>query len=188
MGRSQVQRNKAHGRPGTKGRGAGRGRGGPQKSTRGKHQDLSKLGDNSYRFENTSKENTTEDFVDSYDGLLDAINISSGFIEHDEFFEESPVGQGESDYLSIDVAALAKCLEQLPIAERLNIPQHVGEHLEEMYGGVRKKTLGEMREDAKSSMADGNTKAVAKVTSDETKAAVAGDEDDLEAWLDDMIA
>ena len=187
MGRSQVQRNKAHGRPGTKGRGAGRGRGDSDKTTRGKRQDLSKLGDNSYRFENRSTEHATEELVDGYDGLLDAINFS-GYIEHDEFLEESPVGEGESDYLSIDVAALAKCLEQLPIAERLNMPQHVGEHLEEMYGGVRKKTLGEMREDAKVRAADGKTKAGAKATPHETKAAAAGDEDDLEAWLDDMIA
>jgi hypothetical protein len=180
MGRSQVQRNKTHGRPGQAGR--GRGIGGAGRGSRtGKRQDLSKLGDNSYRFENKSV-----DVGDDYDGLLDAIHIS-GYVEPDDLFDETTHDQSADDYLSIDVAAMAKCLEQLPIAERLNLPGHVGKHLEEMYGGVRKKTLAELREDDKVQV-DCEKKSSAAQTNNSAKANGSADEEDLEAWLDDMIS
>jgi len=188
MGRSQVQRNKTHGRPG-QGRGSGRGgssRGGPGRGTR--KQDLSKLGDNSHRFENRSPDLNTSD---EYDGLLDDINFS-GYIEPDDLFGDmgTPRDFKVDDSLSIDVASLARCLEQLPIAERLNLPEHVGKHLEDMYGGVRKKTLAELREEAKFQVADEiSERSATKQQQDSTReGSCTADEDDLEAWLDDMIS
>jgi hypothetical protein len=190
MGRSQVQRNKTHGRPGQTGRGRGSsGRGGPDRSSR-KRQDLSKLGDNSYRFENNKSTNNFSD-ADDYDGLLDAIHLSS-YVEPDDFLDDSG-NEHQQDYLSIDVAGMAKCLERLPMAARLNIPLHVGRHLEEMYGGVRKKTLAELREDSmvqsavvgevkgSGGQSNGTCSSAKEVNADK-------DEDDLEAWLDDMIS
>lgn len=185
MGRSQVQRNKTHGRPG-QGRG---GRGGPGRGDKisRKRQDLSKLGDNSYRFENTS---AATDAIDEYDGLLDAIHLSS-YVEPDNILDES---YEQHDYLSIDLAGMAKCLEQLPIADRLKLPQHVGRHLEEMYGGVRKKTLAELREDAlvQADVETNNDEVSGEPSKDAAEVSTSGDdkkdEDDLEAWLDDMIS
>ena len=190
MGRSQVQRNKTHGRPG---QGRGSGRGGPGRGGSGKgarKRDLSKLGDNSHRFQNTSPDLNTSS---EYDGLLDDINFS-GYIEPDDLFGDvdTPRDLVVEDYLSVDVAGLAQCLERLPIADRLNLPEHVGKHLEDTYGGVRKKTLAELREEAKVQVADeisertGTTQHQQGATKVEGSCTV--DEDDLEAWLDDMIS
>ncbi|KAL7502562.1 hypothetical protein ACHAXN_000502 [Cyclotella atomus] len=182
MGRSQVQWNKTHGRPGQTGR--GRGPAGRDDRSSRKRQDLSKLGDNSYRFEN--KPTNALDAADDYDGLLDAIHLSS-YIEPDDLLDDS-VKEQRQDYLSIDVADMAKCFDHLPMAARLNIPLHVGRHLEELYGGIRKKTLAELREDAMvKSVAVGEVKVLG-ASSSAKEANADKDEDDLEAWLDDIIS
>ena len=184
MGRSQVLRNKIHGRPGQTGRGRGAGRGRGEAKRR---QDLSKLGDNAHRFEKQSFQ-----VDDHYDGLLDEIHLADIIVESDDLFCDSKRDvEGTDDYLSIDVAGLAKCLEQLPIAERLNLPQHVGKHLEEMYGGGRKKTLAELREDANVQhhhVQNMQPEKSSESTTIETAKSDAAHEDDLEAWLDDMIS
>jgi len=68
--------------------------------------------------------------------------------------------EAAEDWMSIDIKALDKCLKQIPIHERLKLPYHIGMHLENMYGldtgvgGGRKKTLAELREEAKCVIVD----------------------------------
>jgi hypothetical protein len=203
MGRSQVQRNKIHGRPGQKGRGRGASRDSGSAGRR-RGTDTSKLGDNSFRFaERTVHHN-------DFDGLLDEINYSEHAtleVEDDDIFDSRDTHNDDSEsYLLVDIAGLARCLEQLPIAERLNIPVHVGQHLEERYGGPRKKMLAELREEAKVQSVSGTVagevsdnssslseKVPAQHTEEQTQTneatyAVDDNEEDLEAWLDDMIS
>ena len=63
-------------------------------------------------------------------------------------------GEDLADWMRIDLAALDACLRRLPMHERLRLPRHVGEHLErtygvDPYGGGRKKTLAELREESR---------------------------------------
>jgi hypothetical protein len=212
MGRSQVQRNKTHGRPG-QGRGRGRGGSAGRDRQRQGSGDVTKLGDNSFRYDNSTVVGSKYQ-DDDYDGLLDAINdlgdysaleygIDGG--DQDDLFgmttnNEDTAKWNSNDYLYIDIAGLSKCLEQLPIHERLDLPMHVGKHLEDMYGGVRKKTLAELREDANvTSVAIETSIALAvddlnstRVTENHTETqkneGAHDDEEDLEAWLDNMIS
>ncbi|KAL3795143.1 hypothetical protein HJC23_007371 [Cyclotella cryptica] len=212
MGRSQVQRNKTHGRPGQ-----GRGRGG-RDSGRGRHKqgsdNVTKLCDNSFRYDNRTV--TSDNYQDiDYDGLLDDINFSGdytsleyridgGDVEDDLFGittnNDDTAKDNSHDYLHIDVTGLSKCLEQLPIHERLDLPMHLGKHLEDIYGDVPKKTLAELREDAKitsvsieTSIAlavdDLNSGSVTQNGSEtQRKVGADDDEEDLEAWLDNIIS
>lgn len=117
------------------------------------------------------------------------------------------------DWMKIDIKALDTCLKQIPIHERLKLPRHIGKHLEERYGvdgdggKGRTKTLAELREESKCIIAesdeplldDASKKDEVEVGNDSAKVQLentnntedggADDEDeDLEAWLDDMIA
>lgn len=175
---------------------------------------MTKLGDNSFRYDNiTVAGNTYQD--GDYDGLLDAISVLgdysaleyglggkdfqddfSGIMTHNEDTAED----NANDYLYIDIAGLSKCLEQLPIYERLDLPMHVGKHLEDMYGGARKKTLAELREDAKVTSVSTETSIALEINDlnsgsitenhAETKRneGAHDDEEDLEAWLDNVIS
>ncbi len=273
MGRSQVIRNRTHGRPGQQGRGRGSaGRGGSAGGRGGRSSrhinnkgggDPSRLGDNSFRYRSSNADADGSDRGDgNYDGLLDDINfnLSSGGYgdyygssHYDAINEEEELADATisalfnsslhrsnntqlsnsttsntensintilegstEDYLSIDISSLSKCLQQLPIHTMLNVPWHVGRHLEEMYGqssgSGRKKTLAELREDARCTvgeidagvgkggessadvMKEANAKSSSQSTSIErdsnTDKGGGGDEEDeedLEAWLDDMI-
>ena len=245
MGRSQVKRNQSARGRGRGGRGGGAGGGGRGGREGGRRQhkagvDISKLGDNSFRY-TTNKTSSTSGGGDAYDGLLDDINFISsdgGFGEYygDSHFTTYNDGEDElssataalalsnnksnqqhqnEDWMTIDINALDKCLKQIPIHERLKIPRHIGKHLEDRYdidggGGGRKKTLAELREEAKciSAVQDEQLDAVLEkkksaqveksiVEKEDSKAkrkedASAGDvgdeeEEDLDAWLDDMI-
>ncbi len=111
----------------------------------------------------------------------------------------------------MDVQALTACLKQLPLHERLDVPYHVGKHIESRYGADNiggKKTLAELREESKCIILGNETvdekqnSSEAKVNSEaheddnqnssdtkEDKGDDDGDdEDDLDAWLDDMIS
>ena len=123
---------------------------------------------------------------------------------------------GAEDWMSIDVKALDKCLKRIPIHERLKLPRHIGRHLEDTYGAEgkeggahRKKTLAELREESKC-IASGNyddgsesesgrergqpeekgdaLKPQPPEGTDELAADNDDEGDDLDAWLDDMIA
>ena len=119
----------------------------------------------------------------------------------------------DNDWMSIDIQAMSDCLKQLPIHGRLDVPYHVGKHIESRYGGgggAGKKTLAELREESKcivksdnydvTSMKRSSVEDVPKVeeeavtnkSTSKTKEPKAGDndddEDDLDAWLDDMIS
>src|SRR5210317_108911 len=171
MGRSQVERNRIKGRPGSKGGGrGGGGRGGRGSGSRRKGPDPCTLGDNAFRFQ---KDNTAAHHNDNnYDNnnmLLDDFN--TGLLLGSEYYgEESDddainnvvtrklTSSDDFDYMSIDIQALSTCLKQLPIHERLDLPHHVGKMLEGRYGegqqvssssssSNRKKTLAELREE-----------------------------------------
>ena len=97
------------------------------------------------------------------------------------------------DWIRIDIKALDECLRKIPIHERLGLPRHVGDHLVRMYGEdvCRKKTLGELREE--SHCVVGTTES--EMDNEEKEGEKSGEEakgeeaeEDLEAWLDDMIA
>ena len=237
MGRSQVQRNRALGRPGQQGRGRGSGRGGGSgRTSSSRRPDPRTLGDNAFRFER-AKINTDE--VDAggdeyYDGLLDDINFmsSGGGGEYfgpsydnakseEEDFVDNLDGE-VTDCWSVDIQSLAHCLSQIPLHERLNVPRHIGQHLQNMYGdmGSRKKTLAELREESKcvvsntiphkmerqitnnlegdplpkediiSEQVDSAIQTVGGGKHENVEEACGGEEEeeDLEAWLDDMIS
>ena len=283
MGRSQVLRNRTHGRPGqgrgrgrdggAYGRGCGRGRG---RSSSRSQPDPRTLGDNAFRYERSARSSDDDgrgvEGDDSYYGVMDDIHFMSsisGFGEYhgpshfddytrtedEELIVQSTImaslslsekkeyssshghgttdfGREGEDYYSIDISALAKCLSQVPIHERLGVPWHVGKHLQNMYGSdnagsSRKKTLAELREESKWSdgtmyggtdgqtrdkhdlrndgslpIHDGGAKKVenspqlpletaqCEGRKDDTNvdASEVEGEDDLDAWLDDMIS
>ncbi|EJK71009.1 hypothetical protein THAOC_07591 [Thalassiosira oceanica] len=235
MGRSQVLRNRTKGRPGERGRGrcrGGRGGGGAQSSKAQRNRaNLDKLGDNSYRFERDRR--TAASIGEHYDGLLDDINFIPG--ASGEYYGESHEtaaardddlladataalsirgrgGDGEDDWMKIDMKLLEKRLCEVPIHKRLNIPWHVGKHIEDQYGASgagkgRARTIAQMREAAKiedhvtSEAAKEHSKAILSSTAkdsvpgiedgvarEDESGTAADDEEDLEAWLDDMIS
>lgn len=149
MGRSQVKRNQAARGRGRGGRGGSGGRGSSGQPTRRKKGgDLSKLGDNSFRYDRSSTANTSSSGDDVYDGLLDDINLlpSAGLSEFYGDEEEDDLlptiaslslssnnnkqqnvnNKVAEDWMSIDIKALDKCLKQIPLHERLKIPKHIG--------------------------------------------------------------
>mmetsp|Transcript_1017 Transcript_1017/g.1711 ORF Transcript_1017/g.1711 Transcript_1017/m.1711 type:complete len:230 (-) Transcript_1017:52-741(-) len=229
MGRSQVERNRIKGRPGRGGRGrgggsgssGGRGGGGGRSSSNKRRSgpDPRTLGDNAFRFERRNKD-TSNDDDGSSDMLLDDFNtgllLGSDYYgaSHYDLQEDDYNNEGETttsfenstdnDWMSVDVQALTACLKQLPIHERLNVPYHVGKHIESRYGidnaaaAGGKKTLAELREESKCIDALPTVEEVDTNTnqnSSEIEEAKADnndgdedDEDDLDAWLDDMIS
>ena len=244
MGRSQVERNRIKGRPGRGGRGrgggsssgGGRGGGGGRSSSNNKRRsgpDPRTLGDNAFRFERRNKDTSNNDDGSSSDMLLDDFNtgllLGSDYygashydLQEDDYNNEGGTttsfeNSSDNDWMSVDVQALTACLKQLPIHERLDVPYHVGKHIESRYGidnaatAGGKKTLAELREESKCIVnndvdygitnsaddlptveeVDTNTNQNSSET-EEAKADNSGgdedDEDDLDAWLDDMIS
>lgn len=175
---------------------------------------MTKMGDNSFRYDNSTVAGNRYQDGD-YDGLLDAISFLGDYsaleygIDGEDFQDdlfrlttnnEDTAKDNANNYLYIDIAGLSKCLEQLPIHERLDLPMHVGKHLEDMYGGVRKKTLAELREDAKITSVSIETSIALAVddlnsgsvtenyTETQRNEGAHDDEEDLEAWLDNVIS
>lgn len=243
MGRSQVLRNRTRGRPGQGGRGRGRGgdgdgRGGGRgrgdsRRRRGGGGDPSKLGDNSFRYARggaagagrSAGGNDYEDALGDWDqNFFPGAGGASEFLSDvagadDDFLGGSATTTSDSgEWTPAKMVALDGLLRQIPVAERLGLPAHIGRHLEEMYGSDkgRKMTLAEMREESRrhkamSGLAEASkeeipTKQNASVedpdvdakpvdngkATDKDGAREASDneedEEDLDAWLDDMIA
>ena len=225
MGRSQVKRNQAARGRGRGGRGGSGGKGsGGQTSRRKKVGDLSKLGDNSFRYDRSSTTNTSSS-DDAYDGLLDDINLlpSAGLSEYYGDEEEDDLSsiaaslslsslnnkqqnannKVAEDWMSIDIKALNKCLKQIPLHERLKIPKHIGDYLQDKYYNddvEHKKTIAQLREESKCVILEEeeilheveeetpkNNESLKLVDDDEDNVSEEEDED-LESWLDDMIA
>eukprot|EP00986_Skeletonema_menzelii_P007908 scaffold3165_cov137-Skeletonema_menzelii.AAC.2 len=216
MGRSQVERNRIKGRPGGRGRGGGGGGGRGGRSSRRSGPDPRTLGDNAFRYERTNRSKDTVLDDGSSDMLLDDFNtgllLGSDYhgASHYELQEDdydnivSSFEKGDNDWMAVDVQALTKCLKQLPIHERLDIPYHVGRHIESRYGTDRaaggKKTLAELREESKCIVnnetvddeidANNNSPEImeTKANDVDNNDGDDDDEDDLDAWLDDMIS
>eukprot|EP00985_Skeletonema_marinoi_P031679 scaffold37762_cov239-Skeletonema_marinoi.AAC.2 len=241
MGRSQVERNRIKGRPGRGGRGrgggsgaGGRGGGGGRSSSNKRRSgpDPRTLGDNAFRFERRNKDDTSnDDDYGSSDMLLDDFNtgllLGSDYygashydLQEDDYNEVETTtsfeNSSDNDWMSVDVQALTACLKQLPIHERLDVPYHVGKHIESRYGidnaaAGRQKTLAELREESKCIVNNDDDYGISNSADDlptveevdtntnqnslETEEAKADnsdgdedDEDDLDAWLDDMIS
>ena len=219
MGRSQVERNRIKGRPGGRGgrgrggSGGGGGRGG--RSSRRSGPDPRTLGDNAFRYERTKKDAIIDD--DNNDMLLDDFNtgllLGSDYhgASHYELLQDDDENvpsfeNGGSDWMAVDVQAMTACFKQLPLHERLDIPYHVGKHIESRYGTDNaaggKKTLAELREESKCIVnnetvedeevdANQDSPAERKETKEDNNDNNDGDdddEDDLDAWLDDMIS
>lgn len=192
--------------------------------------DPRKLGNNDFRYERSTS-NTSGgggNGYSHYDSILDDINfMPTGGLG--EYYGDSHIGMEEEDlavatlsataaltsssskgdqtenaedWMTIDVKALDKCLQQIPIHERLKLPHHIGEHLENAYGGGRgggrKKTLAELREEAEFAHVESepdnfekeeenvtNTMQDGNMNNDDSDA---DEDEDLDAWLDDMIA
>lgn len=214
MGRSQVERNRIKGRPGGRGGGRGRGSGGGGgrggRSSRRSGPDPKTLGDNAFRYERTNRSKDAVIDDDNNDMLLDDFNtgllLGSDYYgaSHYELHDDddnapSSFQNGDSDWMAVDVQAMTACFKQLPLHERLDIPYHVGKHIESRYGNDNaaggKKTLAELREESKCKVnnetgdGDVDTKQDSPAERKETKDDKSDDdEDDLDAWLDDMIS
>lgn len=223
MGRSQVKRNQAARGRGRGGRGGSGGKGsGNQTSRRKKVGDLSKLGDNSFRYDRSSTAANTSSGDDVYDGLLDDINLlpSAGLSEYFGDKEEDDLSsitasfslssslnnkqqninnKVAEDWMSIDIKELDKCLKQIPLHERLKIPKHIGDYLQDKYYNVeQKKTLAQLREEAKVCIPEeeeiqevediSKKNEVVKQQHDNEDNVSEEEDEDLESWLDDMIA
>ena len=224
MGRSQVKRNQAargRGRGGRGSSGGGRGSYGNQASRRKKSG--GDLSDNSFRYDRSSTTTNTSSSDDLYDGLLDDINLlpSAGLSEYYGHEEEDDLlptiaslslstsnnnkqqnvnNNVAEDWMSIDIKALDKCLKQIPLHERLKIPKHIGDYLQDKYyndGVEHKKTIAQLREDAKCIVPEEEeiqeeleeTSKKNGIVQHDNEDNVSEEEDeDLESWLDDMIA
>lgn len=213
MGRSQVERNRIKGRPGGRG---GRGRGGSggggrggrsSSSSRRSGPDPRTLGDNAFRYERASRSKDTVLDDGGSDMLLDDFNTglllgsdyhgASHYELQEDDYNVPSFENGDNDWMSVDVQALTACLKQLPIHERLDIPYHVGNHIESRYGtdsaAGGKKTLAELREESKcivnndSVDVNKDSPGVKENKADDNDNND-GDEEDLDAWLDDMIS
>jgi len=224
MGRSQVKRNQAARGRGRGGRGGSGGKGSGGQTSRRKRSDLSKLGDNSFRYDRSSTANTSSGDAD-YDGLLDDINLlsSAGLSEYygdEEEDELSSIASSLSlssnnnkqqninnkvaeDWMSIDIKALDICLKQIPLHERLKIPKHIGDYLQDKYyndGAEHKKTIAQLREESKCVILEeeeiqqeevdeiSKKDEVVKQQHDNEDDVSEEEDEDLESWLDDMIA
>ena len=107
------------------------------------------------------------------------------------------------DWMSIDIKALDKCLKQIPLHDRLKIPKNIGDYLQDKYYNddvEHKKTIAQLREESKCVILEEeeilheveeetpkNNESLKLVDDDEDNVSEEEDED-LESWLDDMIA
>jgi hypothetical protein len=170
------------------GRGRGGGRcdyGGRTTNSKRSGPDPRTLGDNAFRFESHRQKDNAGAVVDD-EGMLLLDDFSTGLLLGSDYYGASHYDLQEGDYegedtatsllyqqttssssrfenssndwMSIDIQALSNCLKLLPIHERLDVPYHVGKHIESRYGidnnnateGKKtKKTLAELREESK---------------------------------------
>jgi hypothetical protein len=137
MGRSQVERNRAKGRPGAaKGRGRGRGGGreAPNSVAPTKKKQPSDLGSNAWRYEENTRTGTTEtDSSDNHDSLLtDSHNLyyeyDDGHLQEsieDKFIKKNPLGadseRQEVNTSNFDLGMMAKCLNKMSSADWMRI-------------------------------------------------------------------
>ena len=160
MGRSQVERNRRLGRPGSKGRGGG-GRstassslGGGRVSAEARHKPASNLGSNEWRYQ----EETDGGVNDDVDGML-ASSYGYTYPEHGPAHDEiastllggddgSDSGGGGSG-VSLNLDNLARSLRKVPTQILLNFPPHIAREYDKKYGELvdekRAKTISELR-------------------------------------------
>ena len=193
MGRSQVNFNKIHGRPGSKGRGiGGRGRGSSTASSRRQHQQP--LGDNAWRYD--TKSHTASTTADEMD--LEMLNLETQKLPqymYSETVETEAVGQERAK--GISVKQMGKALDQLSVSQRLGIPSYLTLDLEvrdvsnrsmpSQGGNVNKPPVSTQepcihRDETDEGAVENNREVPAKDEKDATDR-----EDDLDAWLDSVI-
>mmetsp|Transcript_8964 Transcript_8964/g.11284 ORF Transcript_8964/g.11284 Transcript_8964/m.11284 type:complete len:268 (+) Transcript_8964:148-951(+) len=151
MGRSQVERNRTHGRPGGRKGGTGRGRGGQNKNRTSQKQDL---GSNTFRYEKESNEGTQYDYTideSSSDISMEYTYYSSaneyGLSHHDgQTNTDETLTNYNSNKMSIDVKLLSKCLEQDEKLSWLRLDNTItGLFHDKYYKKERNMTVSEMR-------------------------------------------
>lgn len=159
MGRSQVERNRRLGRPGSKGRGVGGrsatscGRGGGRVSAEARHNPASNLGSNEWRYQEETDRGGIDDDVD---GMVASSyvyaehgpahdDVASTLLGGDDGSDSGGVGSG----VSINLDNLARSLRKVPTHELLNFPPHIAREYEKKYGEFvdekRAKTISELR-------------------------------------------
>jgi len=164
MGRSQVERNRRLGRPGSKGRGGGGrsatsgGRGGGRSSTDGRHHPAPNLGSNEWRYAQQETNTALGGIDDDVDAIL---GLTYGYSEHGAAHDDvssALIGEGE---LSVDdgensggggninLDDLAKVLRKIPTHQLLDMPPHIAREYDKKYGALvdekRAKTISELR-------------------------------------------
>ena len=174
MGRSQVERNRRHGRPGSKGRGGGgrsatSGRGGDKSSAEGRrhHPAPNPLhSNNEWRYQ--EEESTSTSNVEGGDSDADGMFAPAyGYAEHgpahDDVASALAGGLGEeegSDHFGVNQTTLnlddlARTLRKIPTAELLDMPEHIAREYDKKYGEFvntkRAKTISELRAAASTS-------------------------------------
>ena len=173
MGRSQVERNRRHGRPGSKGRGGGgrsatSGRGGDKSSAEGRHHPAPNPlhSNNEWRYqeeESTSTSNVVEGDSDSEDMFAPAYGYAEHGPAHDDVASALAGGLGEeegSDHFGVNqttlnLDGLARTLRKILTAELLDMPEHIAREYDKKYGEFqdeeRAKTISELRAAASTS-------------------------------------
>ena len=160
MGRSQVERNRRLGRPGSKGRGGGgrsttsSGLGGGRVSAEAKHTPASNLGSNEWRYQ----EETDGGVDDDVDGML-ASSYGYTYAEHGPAHDDiastllggddGTDGGGGGGGVSLNLDNLARSLRKVPTQDLLNFPPHIAREYDKKYGEFvdekRAKTISELR-------------------------------------------
>ena len=201
MGRSQVQRNQTRGRPGTKGRG---GRGAASGSSYPRRRP--ELESNAWRYGEDSgsggdaRASAEDPDVSTLDELL------PGYSDYGPSHTEIEMGTGAGRLggggVDLDLTSLAAVLRGVPTSRRLGLPEHVANLYDEKFGGAaeagRAKGVSELRLERPQISAEENFRGGEdgqELRVVPGKEALVGDgdaeqveEDDLDAWLDDMIA
>ena len=191
MGRSQVERNRRHGRPGSKGRGGGgrsatSGRGGDKSSAEGRHHPAPKaLRSNEWRYQE-GKSSSTSNVVEGGDSDVDGMFAPAyGYAEHgpahDDVASALAGGLGEeeegSDHFGVNQTTLnlddlARTLRKIPTAELLDMPEHIAREYDKKYGDFcdeqRAKTISELRAATSTSSNKQTLGASAKAEEDTT--------------------
>jgi hypothetical protein len=166
MGRSQVKYNRTHGRPGTtKGRGSG-GRGKTESRAPGQTINKPHQGDNTWRYE-------TANSGPSSSHLEQLLDLETARLPH---FSENTSEEESLLLKGINLVSMGKALAQLSVAERLRIPARLTVDLEDRSVGSKDRVS--------SHPVDGKVKNTVSENLDVKDDA----EDDLDAWLDTVIA
>jgi hypothetical protein len=170
MGRSQVKYNRTHGRAGTKGRG-GRG-GGRTESTPGRAvKPQPQQGDNAWRYESASSTGPSSNHLEQL------LNLETSTLLQ---YSEKPTEEESFLVKEINLSTMGKALAQLSVAQRLSIPAHLTVDLEV-------KSVPQGPKDLLSF--DGPDDEKVEKTGSENVLDVKDDaDDDLDAWLDTVIA